>query len=246
MKQIALIPLLCCLLLAIAGCGRNRSEEEFPTAGEESVAATATLDFAFEDSRAACQATSECILMKVGGCENVQAIHLSQMDLAAAYTERSKKEYPNVVCAPDFPIKEYEAVCLNQKCRAVLQNYRLFLEVPEQPVVGKPFWVGMSFRFHVAADEVHARFILPEHLVVMRGETSWIGSVNALEDHVMWVEVISDTPGKIYLSSWADIKQGDTSVPPLSWSEYFTIVADNSLSSHPMGAPILPTPTQGP
>ncbi len=51
--------------------------------------------------------------MRVGGCENVQAIHHSQVDLAEAYTERSKREYSNVVCALDFPIEEYEALCLN-------------------------------------------------------------------------------------------------------------------------------------
>ncbi len=47
---------------------------------------------------------------------------------------------------------------------------------------------------------VDARFILPEHLVVIRGETTWSGSVKALEDHVMWVDVLSNKSGKIYLT----------------------------------------------
>ena len=245
MKDI-LVLVLFCLPLVITGCGRMQNGGELPSTGEGFVSATPTHDFSYEDSRAACQAVAECVLMWVGGCENVQAIHLSQVELAKVYTERAKKEYPDVVCAPDFPIEEYEALCLNQKCRAVLQNYRLIIEVPEQPVAGKPFWVGMSFRFHVAAEKVTARFILPEHLVVVRGQTLWSGSVEAFEDHVMWVEVVSEKPGKVYLSGWADIQQGNTSIPPLTWSEYFSVILDASATLPPIGMPVLATPTHEP
>jgi hypothetical protein len=246
MKQRTLILVLCCLILVIEGCEGNRIEDEFFTASEEPISVTPTLDFAFLDSRAACQTTSDCILMRVGGCENVQAIHLSQVGLAEAYTKRSKKEYPNIVCAPDFPIEEYEPLCLNQKCQAILLGYRLILEVPEQPVIDKPFWLGMSFRFHVAAEEVNARFMLPESLNIVSGQTSWSGPVEALEDHIIWVEVLSKEAGKFYLGGWAGITQGDTAIPPLIWSEYITVVLANSLTPQPMGMPILATPTLTP
>jgi len=210
--------------------------------------ATATLEneykfFEFEDSRAACQATSECILMRVGRCENVQAIHHSQIELANVYTARAKKIYPNIQCAPGFPIEEYEPLCLNQKCQAVLRNYRLLLEVPEQPVVGEPFWIGISFRFPVAAKLVNARIILPDNVKIISGQASWSGPIEALEDHVMWVKAQTNIAGEIYLSGLAGIEQDNSSIPPVSWGKVFKVAPGRSLTPQPTNERILATPT---
>jgi hypothetical protein len=181
--------------------------------------------------------------MKVGGCDNVDAIHVSQVEFAQAYTERSKKKYRNVQCAPGFPIEDYEPLCLNQKCQEVLKDYRLLLEVPDQPVAGQPFWVGMSFRFPRAQERVEARFHLPENMEVVGGQAKWSGPIEAGQEYILWVEALTNTPGKAYLTGWAGVSQGETSMPPLSWSQYIEVAAPQALTPWPERERILPTPT---
>lgn len=200
------------------------------------------LDFSFDDSRAACQASAECLLMKVGVCDTVQAIHLSQIEIAQAYSERSKKEYPIVQCAPGWPIEYYEPLCLNLKCRAIQKDYRMLLEVPEQPVAGRPFWVGMSFRIPTTVEEMNAHFNLPDGIKIIGGEASWIGRVEANRDYVLWVELLAETPGQVYLTGWAKA-QDNPALPTLSSSEHVEVVSPHSLTPWPERERILATPT---
>ncbi len=209
----------------------------------DNISAATLRAFEFEDSKAACQASSECILMRVGKCENVRAVHLSQVDLANQYTEFVKKRDPFVVCAPNLPIEEYEPLCLNRQCLEVTRSSRLLLEVPEQPVAGIPFWIGMSFRLPVDAAEVEAHFLLPETVQVIQGQTTWRGPVRALQDHVLWVKVQTYQTGKIYFNSWAGIKDGNPSISPLAWGKYFTVMSARSLTPQPEAERLVPTPT---
>lgn len=231
------------LSLLLTGCftGTNKTEQAGGTKKDE-FASTARA-FEFEDSKAACQSTSECILMRVGGCDNVRAVHQSQISLANEYTEYVKKMSPNVVCAPDLPIEEYEPLCLNRQCKEVIRSYQFLLEVPEQPVAGQPFWIGMSFRFPINAGLVEAKFILPDNVRVIQGNDTWNGPVNAREDQVMWVQVQTATAGKVYLGGWAGAKDGNSAISPLGWGKYFTVVRDRSLTPQPEYIRILATPT---
>lgn len=199
--------------------------------------------FEFLDSRAACVASSECLLMRVGGCGDVQAIHVSQVELANAYTTFVKETYPDVVCAPELPIEEYEPLCLNRQCLEVVRRSRLLLEVPEQPVAGKPFWMGLSFRFAVDAPLVEARFMLPDAVKVLDGQDAWSGPVLAGEDRTMWVQLQTNSTGSVYLSGWVGIKEGDPAISPLVWGKYFDVVLDQELTPQPEAERILPTPT---
>ncbi len=248
MKRLWLIISICVFAVCIAGCKPNQGIDRLkhylrlntPTVD---IRATEFKYFEFEDSRTACRESGECVLMRAGGCEGVQSIHESQVEFAKEYTTYVKTVYPNVVCAPGLPIEEYESLCLNQKCMAVSRNYRLLLEVPEQPVAEKPFWIGISFRFHVDIEEVEARFILPEHIRVLEGQTSWRGKVKALEDYVMWIRVQTDQPGEVYLTGWTKIQKGDPGIPPLSMSEKFMVNPQSLSTEQPGSEWILQTPT---
>ncbi|RPH63060.1 MAG: hypothetical protein EHM81_00915 [Chloroflexi bacterium] len=227
----------------MASCAPHPSEDGFAGDHPTDSSATPTLDFSFDSSRAACQASSECVLMKIGGCENVDAIHVSQVEFAQAYSERSKEKYKNVVCAPSMPIEDYEPLCLNRKCRAALKDYRLLLEAPEQPVAGKSFWLGMGFRFPRSQEQVDARFLLPQDMTIVSGQANWSGPVEAGQEVVLWVEVLTDKPGEAYLTGWAGISQGETSIPPLTWSQTIEVAAPQALTPWPERERILPTPT---
>jgi hypothetical protein len=213
--------------------GNTKNDEFAPTARA----------FEFEDWKAACQSTSECILMRVGGCDNVRAVHQSQIGPANEYSEYVKKMSPHVVCAPDLPMEEYEPLCLNRQCKEVARSFRFLLEVPEQPVVGQPFWIGMSFRFPVDAEQVDAKFFLPDNVRVIQGKETWSGSVRAHEDHVMWVQVQTNTTGEVYLSGWAGIKDGNFAISPLGWGKHFTILQESLPTPQPEYERILATPT---
>ena len=134
------------------------------------------------------------------------AVHESQIDPANEYTQYVKKGYLNVVCTPDLPIEEYEPLCLNRQCKEIIRSYRFLLVVPEQPVAGQPFWIGMSFRFPVDAEQVDAKFFPPDNVRVIQGKETWSGPVKAHEDYVMWVQVQTNTTGTVNLSGWAGIK----------------------------------------
>jgi len=181
--------------------------------------------------------------MRVGGCENVRAIHISETDLAKAYTDYAKKRDADVVCAPQLPPEEYEALCLNRRCITTTRSSRLLLEVPEQPFAGEPFWVGMSFRFPITAQSVEARFILPEGMQIVSGQKDWRGPVQAQEDHVLWVQVQTNRTGDIYLGGWAGIPGSSAAVTPLNWGRYFKVSSASLLTPQPASERILPTPT---
>ncbi len=233
----------CCLMIVLAGCRTDldRSKEGIDVFARN-FASTARA-FEFLDSRAACVASSECMLMRVGGCGDVQAIHVSQVELANAYTTFVKETYPDVVCAPELPIEEYEPLCLNRQCLEVVRRSRLLLEVPEQPVAGKPFWMGLSFRFAVDAPLVEARFMLPDAVKVLDGQDAWSGPVLAGEDRTMWVQLQTNSTGSVYLSGWVGIKEGDPAISPLVWGKYFDVVLEQELTPQPEAERILPTPT---
>ena len=257
MKHAIIIFFVGCLMILSASCGRKQSEQGFIQISPESVqitivvpesnnqtglSATPTHDFAWADSRAACQFTSVCILMRVGRCENVQAIHVSQIATAEAYTILSKEQYPEVDCAPDWPIEDYDPYCLNQKCRAILRNYHMMLEVPEQPIAGEPFWVGMSFQLNKSAQKVVAGFGFPEGLNIVNGQATWSGPVEAGQEIVFWVEVQTNRVDDLYLTTWAKI-QDDEAFPGVSWSEYIEVASPLSITPWPERERILPTPT---
>jgi hypothetical protein len=246
-----------CLLLISAGCTSNADyENNLPNlvtetskaAGEgylPSIPAYNESDFKsfeFEDGRADCQASSECVLMPVGGCMNIRAIHQSQIELAEAYTEYAKKTNTNVVCAPQLPAEEVEALCVNQKCNEVSRSYRLLLEVPEAPVIGKPFWLGMSFRFPISSERVEARFMVPEGVAVVSGELEWSGPLEALQDHTMWIQLQANRAGEITLMGWAGAQQSDTPITPLTSGKKY-IVENASNPSHEPIERIIATPT---
>jgi hypothetical protein len=211
--------------------------EAFPYSEEDLKA------FEFVDSRPNCQVSSDCILMRVGSCGNVRAIHSSEIELAEAYTQYARQRDQNVQCAPQLPMEEYEALCLNKKCGNVPRSYRLLLEVPQPPAVGEPFWVGMSFRFPVAVEEVSARFLLPENVDVLQGDLEWSGSIGALEEHVMWIQVKTNHAGTINLSGWAKAKS-NTALPPLSMGQRFAVTLPGERTPFPKSERIVPTPTQ--
>ena len=265
MKRTAMAFILCCTMLALAGCDWRGSERspasdiEMATSivpatvalrieltstkdDKSSALAPPTLDFSFEESRAACQASSDCVLMQVGACDKVQAIHRSQIEVAQAYSERSKKEYPNIQCAPGWPIEYYEPLCLNQKCRAVQKDYRMLLEVPEQPVAGQPFWVGISFRIPTTVEQMNAHLSLPDSVKVVGGEASWSGRAEANQDYVLWAKLLTDTPGQVYLTAWAKA-QDDAAFSPLSCSEHIEVASPYSLTPWPERERLLATPT---
>jgi hypothetical protein len=230
------------ILFLVSGCRFEQAGEKVTPENWVGFEPTARA-FEFEDSRAACQNTSECVLMRVGGCSGVQAIHLSQVNLANTYTAFTKDEQTNVVCAPQLPIEEYEPLCLNQHCRAVIRAFRLLLEVPDQPVAGEPFWIGMSFRFTEDADRVEAKFNLPESFQVVEGQTIWSGPLKAGTEQVLWVQVQTNTTGRVYLSGWAKITDGNQAISPLTWSEYVTVAVDPPLTPPLERERILSTPT---
>jgi hypothetical protein len=232
-----------CLILLTGGCSQ-RSEGVPANNQNDSKYTQADLkNFEFEDSHPDCQAASDCILMRVGGCLNMRAVHVAEIDLAEEYTRYAKKLHPNVVCAPELPPEEYESLCLNRRCTRTTRSSRLLLEVPEQPIAGQPFWVGMSFRFPVAAEVVDARFLLPDDVQILTGQGEWHGSLNALEDHVMWVQVQTNRAGPVYLSGWAGIPGGNPAITPLNWGKYFEIILSDQRTPQPTSQSVLPTPT---
>ncbi len=245
MKWNACLGLLLCIAL-LATCARSQPPL---TPGGPLIPADFSLTaraFEFEDSKAACQASAECTLMPVGGCGSVRAVHLSQVELANAYTEYVKQSGPAAQCAPNLPIEEYEALCLNRRCLEVPRSARLLLEVPQQPVAGEPFWVGMGFRFHVDAERAEARLLLPGELKVVQGQETWSGPVAAGQDYVLWAQVEIDQAGRLYIGGWAGIKDGGPAVSPLSWGEYITVAPRGSLTPPPGAERILPAPTRMP
>lgn len=148
------------------------------TACEQPSSATADpriLDFGFDETRAACQASSECVLMKIGICDKVQAIHLSQVDRAREYSEQSKQFDKSVQCAPSRPIEDFAPLCLNQRCRAVPRIYHLILEAPDPPMAGQPFWIGLRFNFNHASADAQARIELPPGVELLGGQVEWRG-----------------------------------------------------------------------
>jgi hypothetical protein len=149
----------------------------------------------------------------------------------------------NIVCAPDLPIEEYEPLCLNRQCKEAIRSYRFLLEVPEQPVTGQPFWIGMSFRFPMDAKQVNAKFILPDNVRVIQGKETWNWPVKAEEDQVMWVQVQANITSKVYLSGWAGVKDGNPAIAPLEWGKYFTILLESLPTPQPEYERILATPT---
>lgn len=207
---------------------------------------TLEVDFSRQDSRASCQFSSDCVLMPVGVCGGIQAILVSQVELAQAYTRQEELAHPLVQCAPNLPIEIYEPLCLNQHCRAVGRDYDLILEVPEQPVAGQPFWIGMRFQYHQAIEVLEARFLLPEGVDVVSGKESWRGPVEVGVDYVLWIKLQTPKVGDLYLTGWTGIKQGDTSIPPLSWREYIQVSSPNALTPWPELERILPSPTPEP
>jgi hypothetical protein len=242
MKRLLLALLTCCLFSFNSGCNDRPEVLEPGDNSESKYSETDFKNFEFEDSHPNCQASAECILMQVGGCMNVRAIHVSEVELAEAYTVYAKDLHSNVQCAPDLPIEEYEALCLNQKCKETPRHYRLLVEVPEQPVEGQPFWVGMSFRFPIAAEMAYARFNFPENIDVISGQTEWIGPLEALEERVMWVQVQVNRTGEVNLNGWAGVQRGNTAISPLSWGKKFTVVRTGDLT--PQAAErIIATPT---
>jgi hypothetical protein len=257
MVQVKVAIYIGCLLLLNAGCASNAgyenntsnlvTETSKETEGGTQLAVPAYNEtdfknFEFEDARANCQASSECVLMPLGGCMNTRAIHRSQIELAEAYTDYAKKTNTNVMCAPHLPPEEYEALCLNQKCKEVSRSYRLLLEVPETPGIGKPFWLGMSFRFPISSKNVEAHFIVPEGVEVVSGEIEWSGPLEALQDHTMWIQLQSNRVGEITLMGWARAHQSDTQITPLtSGKKYMVENASNPLPQ--LVERIIATPT---
>jgi hypothetical protein len=251
-KFIGFIIFIGSLMMIINGCTLGQNKQDFPAISPEAVQLTVgvtnfnqvkpTHDFSFDDSRAACQASSDCVLMPVGGCGNIQGIHLSQIDIANSYTEKSKKENPNVQCAPQLPDEEYQAICLNQKCRAMVTDAHLLLEFPDQPVAGLPFWIGMNFRYPTAIEQLDAHFVLPEDMKFVGGQTSWDGPVEAGKDYVLWVQVQTDKIGDRYVSGWSGSKQNDNAIPPLYWSEYIYISSPLAITPWPEREHLIPTP----
>lgn len=245
-----------CLLLISAGCTSNavyntnpsnpvtETSNETDKESQLPVPAYNETDFEnfeFEDGREDCLASSECVLMPVGGCMNTRAIHRYQIELAEAYTDYVKKTNTNVVCAPQLPAEEYEALCLNRKCKEVSRSYHLLLEVPETPVMGKPFWLGMSFRFPISSERVEARFMVPEGVEVVSGEIEWSGRLEALQDHAMWIQLQSNRAGEITLMGWAGVQQSETPITPLTSGKKFRVEIDRDLSPKPER--IIATPT---
>lgn len=243
MKSRCAVVLLLVIPLLLAGCQRKPDHINQAAAPKTDEFAPTARAFEFEDSKAACRSTSECVLMRVGGCENVRAVHRSQIDLANEYSQYVKTVYPDVVCAPDLPMEEYEPLCLNRQCWEAARSYRLLLEVPEQPLAGQPFWIGMSFRFPVDAEQVDAKFIMPDNIQVIQGLDAWSGPVKAHQDHVMWVQVQATTAGQVYLSGWAGIKDGNSAISPLGWGKHFTVLLENSLTPQPDYEQVFATPT---
>jgi hypothetical protein len=199
--------------------------------------------FEFEDSHPNCMISSDCMLMRVGGCLNVRAIHHLEYELAEAYTQYARQRDQNVQCAPQLPMDEYEALCLNDKCSRVLRSNRLLLEVPQPPTAGEPFWIGMSFRFPVDVEQVSARFLLPENIEVLQGDLEWSGSLEALEDRVLWIQVKTNRSGMINLSGWAKA-ESNTALPPLSMGQQFAVSLPGERTPFPESERIVPTPTQ--
>jgi hypothetical protein len=256
MVQVKVAMFIGCLLLTSAGCTSNAVYENYPSylvtetsketdeGFQHTVPAYNETDFKnfeFEDGRADCLASSECVLMPLGGCMNTRAIHRSQIELAEAYTDYVKKTYTDVVCAPQLPAEEYEALCLNQKCVEVSRSYRLLLEVPETPVIGKPFWLGMSFRFPISSERVEARFMVPESVEVISGELEWSGPLEALQDHVMWIQLQSNRLGEINLMGWAGAQQSETAITRLNSGKKYRV--ENAKDSSPEPERIIATPT---
>jgi hypothetical protein len=128
----------------------------------------------------------------------------------------------------------------------MVRGYDLILEVPEQPIAGHPFWVGMSFQYHESLDLLEARFLLPEGVEVVSGLESWSGSIEEGRDYVLWVEVLTNKVGDLNLTGWTGIKKGDPNIPALSWSDHIEVLSPIALTPWPEGERILPTPTESP
>jgi len=93
------------------------------------------------------------------------------------------------------------------------------------------------------AEQVDAKFLLPENVRVIQGKETWSGPVRAHEDYVMWVQVQTNTAGEVYLSGWAGIKDGNPVLTPLGWGKYFVVTLESSLKSQLEYERILSTPT---
>ncbi len=219
-------------LFALAACG-----EILPAAS-----ATPTLDFGFDEARAACQASSDCLLMKIGACDTVQAIHLSQVDMAREYSEQSKKRDADVQCAPSRPMEDFEPLCLNQRCRAVPKIYHLILEAPEQPVAGQTFWLGLRFNFRKASGDVLARIALPPDVELVSGQAEWSGAIEAGQEVVFWAELLVSRTGRMNFMGWAKLKD-DSAIPPLNYTLSLEIASPDALTPWPERERILATPT---
>ena len=242
MRSVRFLLLWVVIALFVAGCQEKGDLESV----ENQATKTPTIDFGFVESRHPCQKKSDCVLMRIGVCGYVQAIHVTQIDEAEAYTRREKMAHPLVQCSPQLPFDAYEALCLNRQCRAVVRGYDLILEVPEQPIAGRPFWIGMGFRYHTDIEELDARFILPEGMQVIQGQETWRGPVEAERDYVFWVEVMTNRAGELYVTGWTGIKKGEPGIPPLSWSDYIEVSLPSALTPWPDVERILPTPTPAP
>lgn len=220
------------LVALVGACGRMLSA----TAGPR------VLDFGFDEARAACQLSSDCVLMKIGDCDTVQAIHLSQVDEAQEYSEQSKQRDKDVLCAPSRPIEDFRPLCLNQRCRAVPQIYHLILEAPDQPVAGQPFWIGLRFNFQRASADARARIELPPGVELVGGQSEWSGAIEAGQEVVFWAQARANRTGRMNVMGWARL-QDDSAVPPLNDTLKLEVVAPDALTPWPERERILATPT---
>jgi|GEM_PF-3848007 len=219
-------------LLALVACAGTPPASAVPR----------VLDFGFDEARAACQSSSGCILMKIGACDTVQAIHLSQADVAREYSEQSKKQNKDIWCAPSRPMEDFEPLCLNQRCRAVPKIYHLILEAPDQPVAGQPFWVGLRFNFRKASGDVLARIELPPDVELVSGQAEWDGAIEVGQEVVFWAQVLVNRTGRMDFMGWAKL-QDDPAAPPLNNTLSLEIVLPGALTPWPERERILATPT---
>jgi hypothetical protein len=94
-----------CLILLTGGCSQ-RSEGVPANNQNDSKYTQADLkNFEFEDSHPDCQAASDCILMRVGGCLNMRAVHVAEIDLAEEYTRYERNYIPTLSAPPSCPRK---------------------------------------------------------------------------------------------------------------------------------------------
>ena len=119
------------------------------------------------------------------------------------------------------------------------------LEVPEQPIAGEPFWVGMSFQFNQSAQKVVASFRFPDGVNIVNGQASWSGPVEAGQEIVFWIELQANRVGEIYLTGNAKI-QDDDAFPGVSWGGYIEVTSPLSITPWPPHDYILPSSTPAP